>query len=65
MPEAGGKGALYINPSDEHEIAHAMSQLLNDSALNLQLIRHGQQHAQEFTKEKMARQMIDVYTSFV
>ena len=65
MPEAGGKGALYINPSDEHEIAHAMSQLLNDSALNLQLIRHGQQHAQEFTKEKMARQMIDLYTSFV
>jgi hypothetical protein len=42
-----------------------MSQLLNDSALNLQLIRHGQQHAQEFTKEKMARQMIDLYTSFV
>ncbi|MCC7028718.1 MAG: glycosyltransferase family 4 protein [Chitinophagaceae bacterium] len=65
LPEAGGGGALYINPHDEHAIAHAMEQLLHDEKLCFQLAENGLLHAKNFTKEKIAAQTMALYRSFL
>jgi glycosyltransferase involved in cell wall biosynthesis len=65
MPEAGGGGALYIDPHNAHAIAHAMEQLLNDERLSLQLVENGMLHAQKFTKEKIAAQTMALYRSLL
>ncbi len=65
MPEAGGGGALYVNPLDENEIAEAMQMILNDNHLCEKLVSNGQLHAQQFTREKIASRMIELYQSFI
>lgn len=65
MPEAGGDGALYVNPLDENEIAAAMQSILSDAKLCEKLVSNGRLHAQQFTKEKIAAQMIGLYKSFI
>lgn len=63
LPEAGGDGALYVNPSDASEIAQAMKRILTEPALVEEMKNKGWVHAQKFTQEKCAKEVMDVYTS--
>jgi glycosyltransferase involved in cell wall biosynthesis len=61
MPETGGDAALYINPADENEMAEAMKRVANDQALKNCMIEKGIVHAADFTQQKCAEAVMNVY----
>lgn len=62
LPEAGGDGAFYVDPTKPEEIATQMKRIVNDPSLAAQQIEKGWQHAQRFTNEAMATKVMEVYT---
>ncbi len=63
LPEAGGAGAYYVNPVSAEEIAEGMRRIYTDKQLANTLIEKGWQHAQDFTQQKCAASVMDVYKS--
>ncbi len=61
LPETGGDAALYINPADENEMAEAMKRVANDQALKNSMIEKGILHATNFTQQKCASAVMNVY----
>lgn len=61
LPEAGGDGALYVNPQETDEIAEGLMHLLNDPQLRQELVIKGRRHAARFTAQRMAAETIQVY----
>lgn len=54
MPEIAGNAALLVDPFKAEEIAQAMSQLYNDSALREQLVVSGRKQKEHFSWDKSA-----------
>lgn len=61
LPEAGGKGAYYVNPDKPEEIAEGLRRIITDTTLAQTLIELGWNHAQYFTPEKAAAFVMSVY----
>lgn len=61
LPEAGGPGALYVDPANAEEIAAGMLKLYNDPAYVADLKTKGWAHAQWFTQQKCAAAVMEVY----
>lgn len=61
LPEAGGDGAYYVNPASAEEIATAMKKVYADKQLAAMMIEKGWQHAQNFTQQKCAAAVMNVY----
>ena len=61
--ETGGDAALYIDPYNADELGDAIERVLSDSALRQQMITEGKKHADNFTDEKIALQLMGVYKS--
>ena len=52
LEETAGKGGILINPNDPDEMIHAMSLILEDSAMRDCLIREGAAHALRFREKR-------------
>jgi len=63
LPEAGGEGAYYVNPSSADEIAEGMRKIFTDKSYAEELKEKGWQHAQHFSQQKCVNDVIDVYRS--
>lgn len=63
LPEAGGEGAYYVNPVISEEIAGGMKRIFEDKNLADSLREKGWQHAQNFTQQKCADAVMEVYKS--
>ena len=63
LPEAGGKGADYVNPDSVEEIAVGMKKIYTDKQFATDMIEKGWQHAQKFTPKKHAEAVMNVYRS--
>lgn len=61
LPEAGGSGALYVDPRSPQQIADALLLVYNDKALVQQKTELGWAHAQNFTLQKTAAAVMKVY----
>ncbi len=61
LPEAGGAGAYYVNPSSVEEIAEGMRKIYSDKKLAASMIEKGCEYAQKFTQQKSAASVMDVY----
>ncbi|HUS01771.1 MAG TPA: glycosyltransferase family 1 protein [Chitinophagaceae bacterium] len=61
LPEAGGDAAYYIDPYSPEEIALAMKKIFYDEHLRTVMIQKGLVHAQNFTQEKCAEAVMNVY----
>lgn len=61
LPEAGGEGARYIDPYSVTELAVAMTELSENELLRKDMMEKGWQHAQNFTAEKCAEAVMQVY----
>jgi glycosyltransferase involved in cell wall biosynthesis len=61
LPEAGGKGAYYVNPNSSEELANAMQRIYSDHNLADTLKQLGWEHAQNFTPAKCAENVMGVY----
>lgn len=63
LPEAGGEGAFYVDPSSAESIAQAIRTITtNPDLVNIQTEK-GWQHAQNFSPEKCAAAVMNVYQS--
>ncbi len=63
LPEAGGDGAYYVSPASATEITTAMKKIYSDKEFAAGMIEKGWQHAQNFTQQKCAASVMDVYKS--
>ena len=61
LPEAGGDGAYYVNPVSAEEIAAGMKKIYCDKQFAGALVEKGWQQAQNFSLQKSAASVIDVY----
>lgn len=61
LPEVVGNAGIMVDATDEDQLCHAMSQLLDDSGLRNQLSIQALQQAQKFSWEKCASETIAIY----
>lgn len=61
LPEAGGNAAYYVDPKSPEQIAGAMKDICIDNSLSASMIEKGWRHAQQFTQQKCADAVMDVY----
>lgn len=61
LPEAGGEGAIYVDPDNCGEIGRAISRVLSDIQLREELIRKGTAHAQTFNDQMVAQKLMGLY----
>jgi glycosyltransferase involved in cell wall biosynthesis len=61
LPEAGGPGAYYVNPNSAEEIAGGMKSIYSDKAFAEELKKKGWEHAQHFTQQRSAADVMEVY----
>ena len=65
LKEAGGDAAILINPKESNEIFNAMKQLKDDDSFRTNSIKKGIEHANHFTNEKCAQQVMNVYKKMI
>jgi len=63
LPEAGGDGAYYVDPNSSEGIAEGMKTIFADGSFTEALKEKGWQHAQNFTQQKCAADVMKVYES--
>lgn len=61
LPEVVGDAALLVDPNDIADLAQAIVRLTQDSNLCETLRQRGYQRTQQFTWEKSAHKMLDIY----
>ena len=61
--ESGGSHSYYINPLDVNELTQAIKHIQSDKVLTERMIEKGQQHAQKFTDDKIAQNLMNIYQS--
>ncbi len=65
LPEAGGDGAFYIDPFDEAQLAAGMRKIYLDPVFAESLRNRGKKYAENFTTEKTAAKVMEVYKRVV
>jgi glycosyltransferase involved in cell wall biosynthesis len=65
MPEVAGDAALLVDPYDVEAITEALRQLLDHEALRAELMSCGFEQAKQFTWQRAARQLGELYRRMV
>jgi glycosyltransferase involved in cell wall biosynthesis len=63
FPEAGGDGAVYVNPDEFEEIADWIEKLMNSETLRNELVTKGRQYAEKFKQENIETDIINFHRS--
>lgn len=63
IPEICGDSVLYIDPYSKEDITKKIIELINDTALQKELVKKGAQHVQKFTWEKSALKHIEIFNN--
>lgn len=61
LPEVGGDAAYYVDPFDPNDIARALLEIENNESLRKQMITKGKHIVQNFTQQKCAEAVMQVY----
>jgi glycosyltransferase involved in cell wall biosynthesis len=61
LPEAGGNGAIYINPNDILEISNALNKILSSEQFRNELIKKGTANAELFSEKIVAEKLMKLY----
>lgn len=65
LPEAGGDAAYYVDPLQAEEIAEGMKRIYSDHQLAATMKEKGWLYAQNFTPQKCATSVMDVYKGLI
>ncbi len=65
LVEVAGQAALLVDPLSVDDIGAALARLLADEPLRARLIEEGLSQAAQFTWERAARQLLDIYHSLL
>jgi len=63
LEEVAGEGALLVDPLDVGSIADAMQKVLGDRDLRGQLIERGLRRSAQFSVQKFAGKLLEVYST--
>ena len=61
LEEAGGEGAIYIDPDDVDAYVEAAAHLLDDQIYYDKTVRQGQRHVRRFTADAFAKATMATY----
>lgn len=61
LEEAGGEGAIYVNPDNPRQLSEAINSILNDDIFSKELINKGLIHASKFDISSIAENMVKAY----
>lgn len=61
LPEVGGDGAIYFDPTSVEQIADAIRRCLADASLRSELVLKGRENMARFSWDRTARQTLSVY----
>ncbi len=61
LEEAGGEGAIYVDPDSKEEMVAAMNTLLGDEAKRREMVIKGKRHIEQFSGRHFADATIDIY----
>ncbi|KAA6441622.1 glycosyltransferase family 4 protein [Dyadobacter flavalbus] len=62
LEEAGGPGGLYADPYQTEDISKQLEKLITDVQLRNSLTEAGKTHITQFSGEKIAARLIDIYS---
>jgi len=65
MPEAGGDGAVYVDPANSSEIGLAIRKILTDNKFKEELIEKGTANALLFDDRAVGEKLVKLYQSLV
>lgn len=65
FPEAGGEGAIYVNPEDPEEIADWIEKLVTDPELRKILMEKGYKHAKRFRQDFIEDEIVAFHRSII
>lgn len=65
LPEILGQAALYFSPDDIEEMVKVMEQALDDQGLREEMIRRGHTQVTQYSWERMAREIQNIYETSV
>jgi len=61
IPEVAGEAALFVDPKNPEEIAHAILQIITDAELRNLMIEKGFKRAKRFSWTNTAQQVLEIY----
>lgn len=61
LPEVGGEAALYVDPENPADIAHALQSVLEDSALRETMRAKGKSQIAAYSPRHMADSLMEIY----
>ena len=61
LPEAGGDGAIYIDPNDVLEISNSLNQVLSSEQLRNELIKKGIANAELFREQFVGERLMKLF----
>lgn len=61
FPEAGGAGALYIDPKNIEEIGESIISILSNNSLKQSLVEQGNLHVRNFDEKVVTENLMKVY----
>ena len=61
LSEAGGPGSIYVNPSDEGELAEQLKKVLTDNELRTRMIASGKKYIEQFEPKVIAEKLLSAY----
>lgn len=62
FPEAGGKGAYYVDPNNSEEISKAITHLMTQNDLYAEMQELGYEHAQKFHLKNTSAGLMKIYS---
>ena len=65
LPEVGGEAAYYVNPESLDEIKQGIDKLMQDQALQKDLIAKGFEQVKKFSWEKCAKETYNLYQELI
>lgn len=65
LPEIGGDGAIYFDPTDSNSIASAVTIVLNDKTLRERLVCNGNDRLSLFSWDKTYQETLKLYTKLL
>jgi len=65
MPEAGGDGAIYVNPANPESISEAIIKITSDSVLRSNLAKSGIEHIKKFDTKILSGQIMNSYSDLL
>lgn len=65
LEEAGGKGAVYVNPDDPRELATTIRTILDSPRLREELTEEGKKHIARFSREAQTEGILKTYINAI